>query len=260
MKFTTSFLFKVCFLSVFIFSLATSTNPSTGSGTESESGNKKSKGEAFGEAFTSAAGVVGDPRVQAAIETLKAFKTESSTSIGERYDPAGFEFIHNVIVHGTGATYSYNLDKLVALWLEDDAFKGVEETYKKVVSLAMREYALQVSSEPYLNQKFDLSYNNGQGSLFLMTVALVPHHEHKNVFLWERYLLVSSFRPSKPYVIVTHSDCDILSCDRTDQIVYLEASITDAHIRSIIDLNINFLGRFNQLAISQQQNNQLRIK
>jgi hypothetical protein len=197
------------------------------------------------ESLSDAASVIGSPEIKSAIEVLKAFKQESSTSISERYEPAGFESLNNVMSHGKGAVLSSNLDKLINLWLEDESFKTFDSAYKKVISLAMREFAIQVAEEPYINQKFDLSYNNGQGTLFLMSITLTPHKQRSDVFLWEKYLLMSTFRPSKPYVIITETDCNIINCDRTDHIVYLEASITDAHIRSLIDLNVQFLENFN---------------
>jgi hypothetical protein len=78
----------------------------------------------------------------------------------------------------------------------------------------------------------------------MLVLTLTPHPTKPNVLQWSKYVLSTEFEPAAPYVIVTQSDCNLLSCDRSDEIVYLPVTVTDTHIRSIIDLNLNMMSGF----------------
>jgi hypothetical protein len=231
---------KVVFISLcFVFLVVTATD---------DKNNLKN----FKETVADVAGTVGSPEMKAAIEVIRALKTESSTSISNRHEVAGFKSLSNTMNHGSGAVYVSNLDKLVQLWLDDDTFNNLPTDYKKLIATAIREYSLQVIEYAYTRQTYKISFNNGRGELFLLSLSLTPKLERGDVLLWEKFILSATFEPSPPYVIITTSDCNLLSCDRTDQIVYLEASITDAHIRSLIDVNTQFLTSFYQRTIGSK--------
>lgn len=69
----------------------------------------------------------------------------------------------------------------------------------------------------------------------------MPHPTNNAAVKWEKYLLKSKFVPAPSHVIVTESDCNILSCDRTDKIVYLPTALNTAHIQDIVAMNVNML-------------------
>jgi hypothetical protein len=195
------------------------------------------------DAIKKVAGTIGSPEVTAMMEVLKSLKTESSTTISNRVEPVGFKYISNIMDHSSGAVYLVNLDKLINIWLEDEVFTVLTTSYKNVLARAIKEYSIQVADEAYSKQKFELSFNDGKGNLMLLAFNIAPHPTKANVFKWSKDVLVSSFQPMPPYVIVSHSDCNILSCDRHDEIVYLDAGLTDSHIYSIINMNMQFLSQ-----------------
>ena len=117
--------------------------------------------------------------------------------------------------------------------------------YKTFLSYCIKEYALQIIEDTYYKKKFDLSFNDGHGHLYLFTLVLAPHPSKSNALKWEKSILCTDFTPAAPYVIVTNSDCNIFSCDRYDEIVYLPVSVTNTHIDSIIDLNLEMMSQIN---------------
>ncbi|AYV78538.1 MAG: hypothetical protein Edafosvirus17_14 [Edafosvirus sp.] len=200
----------------------------------------------------SVAGTIASPEVKASIEVLEALRTTSSTKISDRYEPAGFTYFVNTMDYSRGAIHADNLDKQIKFWLSDKIFNGIPQVYHNILPQAIEEYSLQVMDEEYHKQKYELSFNNGAGTLFMLQLMVTPHPTKANVMRWEKYLLMSSFKPSAPYVIVTKSKCNILKCSADDKIVYMPVSMTDSHIRTVIDLNLQILSQFNkksQLAI-----------
>lgn len=186
----------------------------------------------------------GHPEIAAAIEILKNFKTESSTVMGPKQDQVGFKYFHNVHDHGYGSVNLNKLDQLIKLWLDDETFDFLSDTYKKILSSATKEYSLQVFEDVYHKQKFNLFFNDGKGSLFMLMLTLSPHPTLSNVVKWEKFLIQTNFEPAPSYIIVTTSDCNILSCDRSDEIVYMPVVMTNEHIDNIIKLNIDIINFF----------------
>lgn len=209
------------------------------------SGNTDKK-KSLGEAINDVASVMGNPELAASVELLKSIRSESSTTMSERHEQAGFMRMNHVYDYSNGAIYKNKLDKLVSVWLNDDIFNFLSPKHKTLLTNAIEEYALQYDCETYNKQKFELSFNNGKGKLFIIMLSLTPHITNTDVILWGKYILSTDFEPAPPYVVVTHSDCNLLSCDRYDEIVYLPVAMTDAHINSIINMNIGLIETWQQ--------------
>jgi len=181
------------------------------------------------------------PEAAATLEALSILKTESSTTISDRHDQVGFKTLEHMVDFSRGSVYESKLDTLIDLWLDDDIMLSIEPRHKAIVVRKLKEYALQIKDENFHTQRFDLKFNDGAGKLFLLVLSFQPHPTKENAVRWNKVLMSAFFEPAPPYVIITESDCSILSCDRTDRIEYLPAMLTDAHTQSILQLSMNLL-------------------
>lgn len=197
----------------------------------------------IGKNVQATASVLGSPEIANVISVLKSLKTESSTTMSERHKQEGFASLRNIYDYSYGAIYYSNIEKLVELWLEDNIFDYLSHVHKKILINSLKEYALQFVSieDKYHKQKFELVFNNGKGSLFFLMLTLSAHPSNSSALKWEKYIVWSEFEPAPPYVVVTKSKCNIVSCKRSDEIVYLPATITDTHIQSIVKLNLDMV-------------------
>jgi len=182
------------------------------------------------------------PEAAATLEALSILKSESSTTISDRHDQAGFAELNHMVDYGRGSVHESKIDALINIWLNDDILANINPKHKAVVMSKLNEYAIQVKDENFHTQRYDLKFNDGAGHLFLMILSFRPHPTKPNVIKWDKVLMVASFKPAPPYVIITESDCDLLSCDSTDRIEYLPAMLTDAHTQSILQVSMNLLG------------------
>lgn len=182
------------------------------------------------------------PEAAAAIEAISMLKQETSTMISDRHDQAGFASLNHMVDYGRGAVYESKLDALIDIWMNDDILLNIDHKHKMVVINKLKEYTMQIKDEGFFAQRYDLKFNDGSGNLFLMVLSFNPHPTKPNVIKWDKVLMIASFKPAPPYVIITESDCNLLSCDRTDRIEYLPAMLTDAHTHSILQLSMNLLG------------------
>lgn len=226
----------IIFVIIFEICLATNTTKSN----ESEKSDKSD----LSDAISKAGALLGDPVVTTAIETLKSLKSESSTTISDRYDQTGFLSIKNNYDYSKGAVLISRMDELISHWLDDNTYDFITYNQKKTISKALKEYTLQLVEDPYYKQKYELSFNDGKGTLFMMILSVSPHPTNINAVRWEKYILQTDFVPAPSYVIVTESDCNILSCDRTDKIVYLPTVLNQAHMDQIISMNLGMLTGF----------------
>jgi hypothetical protein len=188
-----------------------------------------------------------NPKVKAAIEILSLLKGESSTKIGDRQDQPGFSSIQNNYDYGHGSVVISTLNDLILFWLDDDVYNFLNKEQINIISKSLAEYTFQLPMDPFHKQKYELSFSNGQGSIFMMIINFAPHPTNKNAIKWEKFVLKTDFIPAPSYVIITESDCNILSCDRTDKIVYLPIIITKNHIEDIVRMNIEMLIGFNNI-------------
>lgn len=191
------------------------------------------------------------PEIAAGIELLKNFKTESSTSISNHYEQSGFIKFNNINDCSSGAIYTYNFNKLVSLWLTDPIFEYLQSEHKNVIIMIIKEYALQVFEEQYKKNKMELNFNDGKGSLFMLTLYFEPHQSKADIIKWGKCIIWSEFEPAPSYVIITKNDCNIIKCKSRDTITYLPTTINNAHLDAIKYINLNFMSNSQQNLIDQ---------
>ncbi|XWV26722.1 hypothetical protein QJ857_gp0333 [Tupanvirus soda lake] len=204
----------------------------------------KEKKEELAEKVEKVAAIIGNPKVAAAIEIIKALKTESSSTISERKDQTGFLNIQNNYEYGHGAVLISKMEQLISFWLNDNTYIFLTMEQKNTVSKALTEYTFQIAEDPFYKQKYELSFSDGRGSIFMMVLSFEPHPTNPNAVKWQKHILKSNFVPAPSYVIVTESDCNIFSCDRSDHIVYLPAVLNKGHIEEIVRINMEMLTSF----------------
>lgn len=200
------------------------------------------------ESIAQKASLIMNPEVAIALELLKSSYSSTTTQIIER---ACFDKINNVFDHSKGDVMKDNLVNLIEFWMSIDQFVLIPEPNRKTLANSIVEYKMTTMRSTYVKRRFEISFNDGVGHMFMLLITLNADVNRKNVIIWEKLVLVSEFIPSKPYTIVTESDCNLLGCDRTDTIVYLPAVVTNDHINTIITMNMNaFSGLYAQKAIT----------
>jgi hypothetical protein len=225
------------YLLLFGLCLATSTTTTT-----------KEKTQKLKDTLANAATVLGDPILAGSLSALKELQTTSDKSIDQYTERAGFDQLHNIMDHGYGAVHVHKLDLLIKVWLGDSTFNALSEKYKDILSRTMKEYAMMIATEEYHKQVFDISFADGKGNMVMLWLKFTPHETNKNALLWEKYVISASFAPSAPFVVVTESDCSIFSCDSESRVVYMPATLTDAHINTVVQTNINMIMSFSAYA------------
>lgn len=169
------------------------------------------------------------------LEILKKIRPESDSFITNKYDQVGFKKIHNIFDYSYGAVFNHNLDKQFQIWLEDDIFNFISQKDKSKIFKSIEEYTIQFNEEPFHKQKLEITFNEGKGTLIAFLLKLTPHPTKPNVIKWEKYIISSEFEAAQSFIIMTKSKCNILSCKRKDEIVYLPGLITNEHLKSIVD-------------------------
>lgn len=215
------------------------------------SASKKNQGTAdksLEDTFLKIAGLAGSPELSATLAVLQSFKTESSSTISNINQGVGFKSIYNRIQHNSGDISKQSIGKLFQHLLKDDAFVEIADIYKKIITRTIEEYAFICDEGEFKKQEFSISYENGKGMMYYIVMSLSPSPLVKDAIRYMYYITSSLFEPAQPYVVITHSDCNILSCNRADQIVFLPATITDAHMKSLVDINIKLVLEFSRNA------------
>jgi hypothetical protein len=190
---------------------------------------------------------IGTPVLDTVIDILR---TETSTTISDMHEQTGFYSITNVFDAVSGVIDYDKVGELIKFWLDSPEFDMFPEIKKKAISRSIQELMIFKTNNkkkiPSQTKKFELQFSDGNGKILLLFIRLTSIEN--NELLVEKYLVTTTFEVAPPYVIVTESDCNILSCDRTDNIVYMPARITDAHTTTIINMNIGFMiGLSNQI-------------
>lgn len=188
--------------------------------------------ESYSGKFQTLATLSGSPELATAIQLLQ---TSSSSTIGPKTNQRGFYKLENTYDISKGATLKTNLNKLIKLWFTYE-FK-LSEKHKNIIGMSIEEYMLQLENERYEKRRFEIHFNNGHGSIFLLLIIMEPYLN--NAVKWTKQILTSEFIIAPSYVIITNSDCDIFSCSREDSIVYLPTSITDEHTQMILNMTLN---------------------
>ena len=182
----------------------------------------------------------GSPELKAALELLH---TESSTTISDMHEQTGFYSLTNVFDVSSGVIDQNNIGMMVKFWLDSSDFNMLSDIQKKLISRSIEELLMfKINNKkkiPSQSKKFELQFSDGKGKILLLFLGFTPLDNGE--IMVEKFLITTTFEVAPPYVIVTESDCNILSCDRTDNIVYMPARITDVHTATIINMNIGFM-------------------
>jgi hypothetical protein len=199
-----------------------------------------------------AAPAAGATGIQAAIGTVgqllpelsqvfDMLKTTTTTKMGDISHPEGFSQLNMGMDHGQGACKKDKLPQLFDLWMEDVARSPESmQNIKNFIQL----YMIQDVYDPLEKTAFQFSFDDGHGTMMFIRMVLEPHPTVADVVRWEKLSWYSDFKPAKPFAIVTKSKCNILHCSTKDSIVYMEATIDDAHISQIANMGIKFLHLF----------------
>lgn len=185
-----------------------------------------------------------DAKAKIALEVIKLLRSESSLTIGSLNKGEGFTDLSNTLEMSHGSILIDSIPQLLELFIDDDMFQKVNPEIKNSIKKTIREYSLQLKEDKYKKQKQSLNFHDGYGVYYMIIVSFDPHPKRTDAVLWSTQILYGSFVPSHDWVIVTESDCNILSCDRVDRISYLPAKITDGHMRAIVNINADMLNGF----------------
>lgn len=199
--------------------------------------------------FNNAIKDIGLSDVKEFINMIQSVRPETSSSISQITDQSGkFDYVKNLMEYNYGDILPENIDKLFKLFLEDNMFETIADDYKLLISKTIKRHSLQVvdSNSEFKAQKFQMIYQNEQGSMFIILFHLKPSPVVEGAVRYTYSIISTYFKPSRPYYILTSTDCDLFSCDRTDSIVYMPATITTADINAIIQMNINSVLAFVQ--------------
>lgn len=201
---------------------------------------EKEEEKKFTDVINDVALTFGSPELKAALELLH---TESSTTISTIYEQTGFYSLTNVFDAVSGVIDYNQVSNLVNFWLDSPDFNSLAEIQKKALARTIQELMMfklnNKKKIPSQTKKFELQFSDGNGKIIMLFIAFTPIGDGE--LMVEKYLITTSFEVAPPYVIVTESDCNILSCNREDRIVYMPARITDGHTATIINMNIGFM-------------------
>lgn len=200
--------------------------------------------------FSTIVGCNGDAplsEINNVIHTLKSLQTVSTSTMSERHDQVGFLNMNHIMDHASGDVDIYNLESLVSFWLEDPIFNTIDKKQKNIVIRSLNEYALQIAGSNYNTKRYDMSFNDGKGTLFLFIVSFQHHKTNEHAVKWEKFIMSSHFTPAHAYVIITESNCNLLSCDTYDRIEYLPTTLTNDHINSILISSIGLTEKYGNL-------------
>lgn len=188
---------------------------------------------------------IGFQEINEIIKILKEIAPQTNEVIGPRYDEHGFSRINSINDHSYGTILADKIELLIQLWFEDESFNFLSISYKKIIFITLRELALQIFEDNYHKQKNEFSFNDGKGKLFILSITFSLHHKIQNAIKWEKSLFWTEFEPAPSYVILTKSKCKYFSCHRKDEIKYLPVVLTNAHVESIININLKMSTQFN---------------
>jgi hypothetical protein len=174
-------------------------------------------------------------------QVFTMLKTESTTKMGDIVHPEGFSELNMGMDHGQGACKKDKLPQLFDIWLQDVARSP--ESMQNIRTF-IQLYMIQDVYDPLEKTAFQFSFDDGHGTMMFIRMILEPHPTVADVVRWEKLSWYSDFKPAKPFAIVTKSKCNILHCSTKDSIVYMEATIDEAHISEIANLGIKFLHLF----------------
>jgi len=172
------------------------------------------------------------------LDVLDKIKRTTSTEITVPSHSDSFRILNNHLNRQTGAVFKTNINKLVNIFLKDFS-NLIDADMNNAIQKYVDLIPLQIDNN-FKNYQMKFNFHNGNGNMIIL-MFVFSQHKNENAVHYDVVTIKTDFEPSPPFVIVTDSDCDIMSCDRTDTIRYLPPVISENHIRAIIELNLGFM-------------------
>jgi len=220
----------LCIFSTLIQCTVTNSEP-----TNNEKSPDKQK-DKFAETVENVANALGNPELAAGIELIRnVVKTESSTTIGEVHNSkvAFYEF-RSSFDSSSGVTSYNRLGALFNFWFNSKLFNNVPTFYKEVLSYAIQEYAFQLKGAPYMEQMYSINFQDGKGTIFALVITLKQYKLDPDGVVWSKKMLIGGFIPAQEWVVITHSESNFFSSDRTDEIIMLPPQMKVGHIEAFL--------------------------
>lgn len=178
------------------------------------------------------------------LDLLKSLKTDRSSTIQSVQENSGFLELSGVLDHSSGTVLdAARLPRLLEFWLHDPIFQTLPRSLLHVVQRSFEELLL-VGTPEYKKQQFQMSYQSGFGDMVMLDLVLtVPPNGTRNAsaIVFQKLIIGAKFRPAPKFLIVRNSDCNLLSCETQDQIVYLDPVLTDAHLATVANMFVQMV-------------------
>jgi len=176
--------------------------------------------------------------VQALQPVLSQFKTETTTKMGELQRTVGFNHLETRTDFTSGLVNSRQLSDIFNFWISR---LSCDQKTKDHLTNVMREAEFQELSIPYNRLIQDFKFGDGKGGLYFLRVILQKENPTSEIIKWEKVMWSAKFEVSKPFMIVTHTKCGILSCKNRDEVRYFEATLTPEHVAALRNVAIPFM-------------------
>lgn len=168
------------------------------------------------------------------LNMIKELKTDSSSTIQSVQENSGFLELSGTVDRSSGGvTNSSQLEALMHFWLSEDAFAFMPSGFKQTLQRSFVE-ALLSDWAHFQKQRFQISYQDGLGSMLMFDLLLVNSS-------YSKLMLTARFRPAPKFLILRDSDCNLLSCTTNDRVVYLPPTLTDAHLATVANMFVQML-------------------
>lgn len=188
-------------------------------------------------------GVMGivTPEITSALEITKMLKTMSETKISDIKQSSGFLELGIKLKYETGDNYRKDLKFIIESCIDSVEQFTLPNDLKRSIVNSLHKKENSLISVKNTIQHYDFTFVDNRGILLLMHFEFSPHPHINDAIVWSKYILSSYSKPAPPYIIVSSSDCDILSCDSEQHIEYLPAVFTENHMTELLNMNAKLI-------------------
>ena len=199
------------------------------------------------EKLSKAVSVIAQPTLSKVLETLKMFRTERSTTIGEERGGAGFYELNLEVKETEGSLMLDRIEKFIELWMKDPLFQHLPKEFKVSFARAIQEeYALQSDLDPRFSDKaWQFRYSYGNGRLCGLWLKLEQHPSGTPGHVtYKKQIFVGDFLPAPKYVIITKVDSGFFYSTKIDEVRFLPVAVTTEHLNTIGNHSLALMGAF----------------